>query len=154
MTRKRSKRPGRRSKTPGVSRIDQPDKHNHGWYMRLTRCGKRIATFFADKKYGGKAKALAQARKHYAKLNRQHPPMSRFEFSQVERRPNKSGIVGVSKINKVVKGKPYKFWQATWTSVDRKVQKAAFSIGKFGEAKAKKLAIKARKQGLQELRGH
>ena len=149
---KHSKRPGRRSKTPGISRIDQPDKLNHGWYVRMTRKGKRFAKFFSDKKGGGKAKALILAKSYYAKLTKANPPMTRWEFAQIQRRPNRSGIVGVSKVIKVVNGRPYKFWQAGWTSVDGKVKKAAFAIGKHGDAGAKRLAMKTRKQETNKLR--
>jgi len=43
----------------GISRIDQPDKKNHGHYLRLT--GHKPA-FFADKKCGGKNKGLLAAK--------------------------------------------------------------------------------------------
>ena len=49
----------------GISRIDQPEKHNHGFYVRLTRAGKTHSAFFADKSHGGREKALAAAQKHY-----------------------------------------------------------------------------------------
>jgi len=98
MKTKRSK-PGRKSRTPGVSRIDQPLKHNHGWYVRLSRRGKSFAKFFSDLKFGGKAKALKAAQKHYAQLSKANPPMSRQAFAQIERRASRTGIVGVSKVN-------------------------------------------------------
>jgi len=145
------KKPGRKSRTPGVSRIDQPEKHNHGFYVRLTRNGKRFAKFFSDLKYGGKAKALVSAKKHYAQLCKNNPPMSRKAFAQIERRASKTGIVGVSKIIKVVKGRPYKFWQATWSPTPGTVRKQAYSIKKYGDAKAKTLAIKSRKKGVSEM---
>jgi len=137
---------------PGVSRIDQPEKHNHGFYVRLTRNGKRFAKFFSDIGYGSKEKALSSARRHYAELEKKNPPMSRKAFAQIERRASKTGIVGVSKITKIVKGRAYKFWQATWSPVAGAVRKQAFSIKKYGEAKAKTLAIKARKKGLNEMK--
>jgi len=46
----------------GVSRIDQPEKANHGWYVRITKNGHTEQKFFADKSYGGKDPALEQAR--------------------------------------------------------------------------------------------
>lgn len=54
--------------TPGISRIDQPEKHNHGYFVRLYRWGKSHSAFFSDKKHGGKANALAAAQKHHLKL--------------------------------------------------------------------------------------
>ena len=51
----------------------------------------------------------------YAKLAKEHPKMIRKEFAQVVRRPNKTGIPGVTKLVKFVQGKKYVFWQATWS---------------------------------------
>lgn len=61
----------------GISRIDQPSKHNHGFYVRLTRAGKQFSKFFSDKKTGGKAKALNAAKDHYKELTSSHPRVSR-----------------------------------------------------------------------------
>ena len=56
----------------GISRIDQPAKHNHGFYVRLKRWGKIHTAFFADKFHGGRAAALRAAQKHYQKLLKQY----------------------------------------------------------------------------------
>jgi hypothetical protein len=58
----------KRKSTPGISRIDQPEKHNHGYFVRLYRWGKSYSAFFADKKHGGKATALAAAQRHHREL--------------------------------------------------------------------------------------
>lgn len=143
------KRKKRNSKMAGVSRIDQPEKHNHGWFVRLTRQGKHYSAFFSDKKHGGKAKALKEAQAYYAQLVKEHPKMSRKDFAQIQRRSNKSGIVGVTRLVKEVRGKKYEFWQATWSPEPGRVAKKAFSVSRYGEAKAKQLAIDARKKGLE-----
>lgn len=52
----------------GISRIDQPEKKNHGWYVRVTYKGRTEQKFFADKAHNGKAKALVSAREHRDKL--------------------------------------------------------------------------------------
>jgi hypothetical protein len=38
----------------GISRIDQPEKHNHGWFVRVRLKGKTTSKFFADKLHRGK----------------------------------------------------------------------------------------------------
>jgi hypothetical protein len=136
----------------GISRIDQPEKHNHGWFVRLTRHGKRYSAFFSDKKNGGKTTALAKAKVAYQKLVKSHPHMSRKEFAQIERRSNKTGIVGVTKLIKEVRGRKYKFWQATWSPEPGAVRKKAFSVTRYGDDKAKKMAVNARKKGLTEMK--
>jgi len=135
----------------GLSRIDQPEKHNHGWFIRLNCKGKRYSAFCSDKKCGGRSKALSKAQAIYAKMVKDHPPMSRKEFAQIGRRPNKTGIIGVTKLIKFVRGKKYVFWQATWSPKPGQVAKKAFSVDKYGPTKAKKLAIKARKKGLSQM---
>jgi hypothetical protein len=55
----------------GVSRIDQPEKKNHGWYVRITLKGETQQKFFADKTHSGKTKALKAAQAHRDLLVRQ-----------------------------------------------------------------------------------
>ena len=141
----------RRTGLKGISRIDQEEKHNHGWFVRVTRKGKTYSAFFTDKKHGGKGKALAAAKVGLEKLRAKYPPMSRKEFARVQRRKTKSGIVGVTRLTKKVKGKNYEFWQATWSPRTGVIEKKVYSITKYGEDKAKRLAVKARKEGIKNM---
>lgn len=61
-------------KDRGIVRIDQPEKYNHGWWVRRRRGAKMYSKFFADKKHGGKGKALAAARGYNDELSRMFPP--------------------------------------------------------------------------------
>lgn len=49
------------SKNKGISRIDQKEKRNHGWYARVEYGSERASKWFADKKHGGKANAHTAA---------------------------------------------------------------------------------------------
>ena len=69
-----------RRKTPGISRIEQPEKRTHGYFVRLARKGKIYPAFFADKTHGGKRRALKAAQKHYRKLLRKHGRLSRRDL--------------------------------------------------------------------------
>ena len=64
----------------GISRIDQPDKKNHGFYVRITYRGKTTQKFFPDKACGGKTKAQKMARefrdKVFNRLPKILPPTS------------------------------------------------------------------------------
>lgn len=60
--------------TYGISRIDQVEKKNHGWYVRVTFKGVITQKFFADKTHGGKAKALKMAQDYRNALVDQLPP--------------------------------------------------------------------------------
>lgn len=130
----------------GISRIDQFEKNNFGYYVRLKRQGKQIAKFFADSKYGGQKKAQQAAQTYYQDLLQQLPPASQAGRKTVR---NTSGYVGVSKTSSTRKGHEYEYWQACWGSgADRKSVK--FSIQKYGTIRAKQLAIQARRSWEQE----
>ena len=59
------RRQGPRSRVNyGISRIDQPHKTHHGWYVRITRNGRTTQKFFADRRYESRDSALEAARRH------------------------------------------------------------------------------------------
>jgi len=61
----------------GISRIDQPGKRTHGFFVRLARQGKTHSAFFGDKSHGGRENALAAAQQHYEKLLAKFGPAER-----------------------------------------------------------------------------
>jgi hypothetical protein len=61
----------------GISRIDQPSKRTHGWFVRVGyherkdgSYGPRHTKFFGDAGHGGKKKALSAAEKFVASVSR------------------------------------------------------------------------------------
>jgi len=145
----------RSSKPSGICRIDQQDKRNHGFFVRLQRQGKVHSAFFTDLKHGGRAKALAAARRHYRKLLAElGPPMKMMRrwWAEIVRRKGRSGIHGVQRVidRKV---RPWrKYWRASWSPKPGVVRKKQFSIRKFGEPRARQLAIRARAAGLRSMK--
>jgi AP2 domain len=131
----------------GISRIEQPSKNNFGYYVRLTRQGTQYAKFFADKRYGGKRKALKAARDLYHELVEVMPPAKSSVGRKTVR--NTSGVVGVSRTKSTRKGHTYEYWQAWWGSGEER-QSVKFSILKYGEDEARQLAVKARKKWERE----
>jgi hypothetical protein len=130
----------------GISRIDQPEKNNHGYYVRLTRQGEQYAKFFSDKRYGGKRKAKKAAKEFLEELEAELPPVNLVGIKSVR---NKSGYVGVNRTKSTSRGHTYEYWQAFWNSGGVR-RSAKFSINKYGAREAKKLAIAARKQWAEE----
>lgn len=94
-----------------------------------------------------------KAIRRWREIRRALPVITRSAFAQIERRKTRSGIVGVQRITDTVKQHPYDFWVAVWT--DRRGQRRCrkFSVLKYGEDEAKKLAIKARRDGLRAMEG-
>jgi hypothetical protein len=142
------------SKTPGISRIDQPSHRTHGFFLRAARQGKIYSAFFSDKTYGGQAQALAAAREYRGKLlNILGLPAqkSRRFWAELPRRKGRSGIVGVQRVIDR-QSKPWrKYWRATCSPKPGVVRRKQFSIRKFGEEKAKQLAIRARRAGVRSM---
>ncbi len=97
------------------------------------------------------ADARAEAIKRWKEIRETTPVMSRVEFAQVERRKSRTGIVGVRRTRKIVKGHEYYFWEGWWSDRRRNRRVHGFSVDKYGEEEAKKRAIKARRDGLAEI---
>jgi hypothetical protein len=142
------------SRTPGISRIDQKAKHNHGFFVRLQRWGKTHSGFFTDQKHGSRKRALAAAQKYYRKLlAKLGPPMrmQRSWWAQIPRRKGSSGMVGVQKVVVRRHREVRKYWVATWSPKPYVVRRRQFSVWEFGSKKARELAERARRAGLRNM---
>lgn len=142
----------------GISRIDDDIHRTHAWRVSLRRRGQRLVKNFPDKKYGGKLKALRQAKEYRDELLVKYPPLTRKEFSQALRSNNKTGITGVYKYAKryMLKDGSERetwYWEAHWPLEQGNYQSVSFSIDDFGEDMARRLAIRAREQGLKGVKG-
>ena len=144
----------RTSSTPGICRIDQPEKRTHGFFVRAQREGITYSGFFTDLKHGGKTQALAAAKLFYAKLLAiVGPPKkeSRQWWAEIRRRKGSSNVVGVQKIvdRRFTPSRTY--WKATWSPEPYVVRRKWFSAKKFGARKARRLAIRARRAGVRSM---
>lgn len=142
----------------GISRIDDFVYRTHAWRVSLTRRGQKLVKNFSDKKWGGKAKALKAAKLHRDELLLAYPPLSRKDFAAGKRRNNRTGITGVytyAKRYTLRDGteKETWYWEANWPTERGESAHAAFSVKRFGETKAREMAIRAREQGLRALTG-
>jgi hypothetical protein len=138
----------------GISRIDQRAKRTHGFFVRLQRKGFTHNAFFADQSCGGKRRALRAAQKHFRVLEKKYQPMTRKRWAEMPRRKGKSGIIGVQRAVVRHPGQRRRaYWQANWSPRPHVVRRRSFSVRKFGERKAKALAIMARRIGVQTMRG-
>ena len=130
----------------GISRIDQPEKKNHGYYVRITPRGNPNQKFVPDKSSGGKAKALKAAKEFRDKAFAKLPKARREAAANRRKRIKQSGVPGVTHVvSKSVAGTTYEYWQAAWTSRGKR-KTAKFSIARYGNNKALDLAKKARRK--------
>ena len=130
----------------GISRIDQPEKKNHGFYVRITNKGKTSQKFFPDKSCGSKSKAQKMAKSYRDKIFNKLPKARKEAAASRRKRIKQSGVTGVTHVvSKSAAGKLYAYWQAAWT--EGKTRKTAkFSVARNGDKKALDLAIKAKRK--------
>lgn len=144
-----------------IQRMDYPPSGNRrlskGWWVRVMRNNETFSRFFNDNKYGGKDKALEKAMKYRDKILEEKQGLVGSGYYSSKSQRNKSGIVGVHKTkNKTIKkGKPYTydFWVAHWVDPNGKKVSRMFSISKYGEAEALRLALKTREDAIATLSG-
>ena len=138
----------------GITRIDQPHKKNHGYYVRIRHRGTCHSKFFSDRSNGGKREALRLARDHrdslLAKLPGKVPVAKRKRVPQCA----EPGITHVRSKQRdtVGKVKHYDYWQASWMDENGKRRTAKFAISRYGDDRAQQMAIKARRKALQEVK--
>ena len=132
-----------------ISRIDQEERHNHGYYVRVTRNHKTQSKFFADKSNGGKRSALRAAKLYEAELFERAEANGKKRKQTLSSR-NTSGVLGVTRGVWEESGRPAAYWQAAWVGSKGERMNRKFSVNKHGEEKARRLAIKARRTGVKE----
>ncbi len=154
----------------GISRIDAPDRNEHCWLVRATKDSVTYSKSFADKKYGGKEKAMKIAIEYRDKLYKAlnidlSKPRKRgfreFPYAFFTKKANnKTGVVGVYRSTKTIEKetpegkKTVEVRDHYVASINvekyKQVQKF-FSVAEHGEEKARKLAIAWRKKMEKEV---
>lgn len=129
----------------GISRIDQPSKRSHGWYVRVPIKKKLKSKYFSDKKNGGKNAALLAAiswrNDEWKKTGK--PPTNKHVVT-VPHKSNNTGVVGVylnERLNR---------YEAGWVSPEGKQKKTSVSIKKWGKEGAFLKACEIREEKERE----
>lgn len=142
----------RKNRFKGIARVDQIEKRQHGFLVRLQRRAERHSAFFSDREHGGKAQALAAARRHYGLLCRKYPPSSRRDFAERMTARNTSGRVGVSLTRSVAaNGKMYESFSASCSMEKGQRATKKFSISKYGRRKAYEMACRWRESMVRKM---
>jgi hypothetical protein len=124
-----------------ISRIDQPEKKHHGWFVRIQMGGSIQSKFFSDSLHKGKEGAHKAAKKHRDGLIAELPPERQATLKLAPRKVPSSGTVGVTHV--VIKnaaGEAREFWQAAWKDALAHRRTKKFAITEHGPRKALKLA--------------
>ena len=139
----------------GISRIDSGA--THGWFVRGYRNGKTYSRFFSDGKYSGKDEALQQARTHRDELWESLQAIPKKQPKQrvvTSNSKNTSGELGVTRTVKTrSNGTRYECYSVTWHPEPGVQKCTSFSIKKYGEKQALKLAIDYRRERMREIHG-
>ncbi len=130
-----------------LARIDLPGASTHGWQVRLQRRGVKYAKYFGDRIFGSPERSLQAARIWRNDLLRKIEASEQARICTRSAR-NRSGVVGVSKVTVITNGTSYQFWQATWSPEAGRRRCVKFSIRRYGDQEAFRLAVIARKEGV------
>jgi len=136
---------------PGLFR-EKLGKEGNRYRIRISRSKEPIQEYFFWGAKRNEAQARAKAIRRWKEIRKVYPVMDRVAFAQIERRKSRTGIVGVRRTTQTVKEHEYDFWEAWWSDRRHNRRSRRFSVNKYGEDDAKKLAVKARRTGLRELR--
>ncbi len=150
-----AKRKRKDPKNKGISRIDSGS--THGWFVRGYKNGKTYSKLFSDMKCGGKRKAQQGARAFrdelYEKLA-QIPTKPRGRRIVYRDSRNTTGVLGVCRTAKrSPNGTINECYSVSWRPTPGEQKCTSFSIRKYGENKALKLAIAHRRKMLREIHG-
>ncbi len=142
----------------GISRVDNEVSRTHGWLVTIQRRGVIHRKHFSDGVHGGKQKSFAAAKAFRDEVITKNPPFSMREYSNIVKKNNRSGVVGVcrycaSETRDLPEDKQRWFWVASWPLPDGRRKRVKFSVKKYGEEGAFKMALKARKDALRGLDG-
>ncbi|MFT4640875.1 MAG: hypothetical protein ACI8T1_004208 [Verrucomicrobiales bacterium] len=133
----------------GISRIDQPEKKNHGFYVRITHTGTLYQRYFPDKASGGKNKALTKAKVYRDEVVAKLPKAKQEAIASRRKKILQSGVTGVTHVVAKAPGgkKVYEYWQAAWDDAAGSRRTAKFSISRYGQKEALEMAKKAQRKG-------
>ena len=127
--------------TRGISRLKYESVSN-GWLARYSPEKVLFSKTFFDSAYGSAEASFDAAKAWHEEARRLLPPPNRREYVEIRKGNNTSGITGVRRDTKKVKGHRYDVWIATWCAADGKRKNKAFYVSQHGEERAKELAIK------------
>ncbi len=154
----KQKEPRLFKKQKSISRIDQPEKHTHGWYVRVRFAGKEHSKFFPDKTFGGKRKAWNAAIEHRdtVEIKVGKPRTDRTVVRTKSR--SRGGMVGVRYVVKrttTVGGdiRENPIYEVTWSPEPNVLQRTSLSVRKYGKREAYRLACALRKEKEAEFYG-
>jgi hypothetical protein len=148
----------RTKSTYGISRVDNEVSRTHGWLVTIQRRGVIYRKHFSDGVFGSRQKSFDSARDYRDTIIEKYRPFSLREYSSIVKSNNRSGVVGVcrycaSETRTLPEEQQRWFWVASWPLPSGQRKRVKFSVNKYGEEGAFKLALKARREAMRKLEG-
>jgi len=125
-------------------------EHNgfRGWVVTVKRSGKRHVKSFADGREGPAA-SFRRAVAYRDWLVDRLPAFNKLKRSYVR---NTTGEIGVAHcVERTRAGTLFVRYAATWPKASRGTLKRSFSATKYGHRRARRLAVQARRRGVEEM---
>lgn len=144
---------GKGIKQKGISRIDSGS--THGWFVRGYRNKKTFSRLFSDLKCGGKEQALNAALAFREDLYRElqeipAKPRARRVVTRDSR--NRTGVLGVCRTTKTSpNGGKHECYTVSWRPSPGLQKCTSYSIRKYGEKEAFRLAVEHRERMMREI---
>ncbi|HLT46862.1 MAG TPA: hypothetical protein VK002_06500 [Rubricoccaceae bacterium] len=142
-------------RSKGVIRIDSDS--THGWQVRVYRHGKTYSRLFSDRLHGGKEEAFAQAVAYRKTLEAEVAALPEAAPRRRLIRANKNNATGVVGISRTFKrdrrGVKHEVYAVSWNPEPGVARGTSFSIKKYGEDTAFKLACRLRWEKMREIYG-
>jgi len=139
----------------GVIRIDSDS--THGYQVRVYRHGRTYSRLFSDRKCGGKDEAYEQSVEYRKKLVTEVDAMPESAPRRRLIRHNKnnsSGVVGISRtFKRDRRGIKHEVYAISWNPEAGAPRGTSYSIKKYGEDTAFKMACKLRFEKMKEIYG-
>ena len=150
-----AKRTRQAPRNKGITRIDSGSAH--AWNVRVQKNGKSYSKLFSDRICGGKRKAQKEARQYrdefYEKLA-QIPTKPQGRRIAYRDSRNTTGVLGVCRFaSRGSSGTIYEYYSVSWRPSPGEQKCTSFSIRKYGEKKAFKLAVAHRRKMLRDIHG-
>jgi hypothetical protein len=127
----------------------------HAWQVRVFRDKKHRSKTFSDSKYGSTEAALQAAKLFRNELFKElgiNFGISAYTITDTLQINNKTGIVGVNRSESLESNAEIReVWQTTFPAESGGVETASFSVKRFGEIDAMRMAIEHRMEGLSTL---
>lgn len=118
----------------------------HLWRVEIMRRARVVLRPFHDNVYGGEAEALKEAKAYRDAVQNLFPPLTNREWMQSRHRTDQPGVYWIER-----PGGWSQAYRAELNELDGK-RSAYFNIDKYGERRAKVLAIAERKKFLDEMK--